>query len=165
MTAGPEGRLALARLGAEVERAVEDLESSAGRVDRVMRLLGRMSALDWGAPLDALYVCPHHPDESCNCRKPNTGLIDQAVRERVVDLTRSYLIGDHARDMELAKRVGSRSILVTTGAVSPYQVEDLKASGLIPDRVASSLSEASEWLLSDVRSRSAQTDERQVTHP
>lgn len=54
MAAGPEGRLALARLGAEVERAVGDLEGSAGRVDRVMRLLGRVSALDWGAPLEAL---------------------------------------------------------------------------------------------------------------
>ena len=127
---------------------------------KLTRLLGEA-----GAPLDALYVCPHHPDDSCNCRKPKTGLIDQAVRERAVDLTRSYLIGDHVRDMELAKRVGSRSILVTTGAVPPYQVEELKASGLIPDRVAGSLSEASDWLLSDVRSRSVPADARQVTPP
>ncbi|MBH0193631.1 MAG: lipopolysaccharide heptosyltransferase II [Nitrospira sp.] len=107
-----------------------------------------------GAPLDALYVCPHHPDDSCNCRKPKTGLIDQAVRERAVDLTRSYLIGDHVRDMELAKRVGSRSILVTTGAVLPQQIEGLKASGLVPDRVARSFDEAAEWLLWDARNRS-----------
>jgi heptosyltransferase-2 len=127
---------------------------------KLTRLLGEA-----GAPLDALYVCPHHPDDSCRCRKPKTGLIDQAVRERAVDLTRSYLIGDHGRDMELAKRVGSRSILVTTGAVPPYQVQDLKASGLVPDRVVGSLTEASEWLLSDVRSRSAHADERAVTHP
>lgn len=127
---------------------------------KLTRLLGEA-----GAPLDALYVCPHHPDDSCNCRKPKTGLIDQAVRERAVDLTRSYLIGDHVRDMELAKRVGSRSILVTTGAVPPYQVENLKASGLIPDRVAGSLSEASDWLLSDVRNRSVHADARRAAHP
>ncbi|MDX2253707.1 MAG: lipopolysaccharide heptosyltransferase II, partial [Nitrospira sp.] len=116
---------------------------------KLLRLLGEA-----GATLDALYVCPHHPDDSCNCRKPNTGLIDQAVRERAVDLTRSYLIGDHVRDVELAKRVGSRSILVTTGAVLPQQIEGLKASGLAPDRVASSFDEAAEWLLMDARNRS-----------
>ena len=106
-----------------------------------------------GAPLDALYVCPHHPDDSCHCRKPNTGLIEQAVRERAVDLSRSYLIGDHVRDMELAKRVGSRSILVTTGAVAPQQVEGLKTSGVVPDRVASSVAEAAEWVLWDAGNR------------
>jgi heptosyltransferase-2 len=63
------------------------------------------------------------------------------------------VIGDHSRDIELAKRVGSRSILVTTGAVLPEQVEGLKASGPIPDRVVSSLAEAVDWLLTDARSR------------
>ncbi len=115
---------------------------------KLRRLLGEA-----GVSLDAIYVCPHHPDEGCDCRKPNRGLIDRAVEEQRVDLTRSYLIGDHARDMELAKRVGSRSILVTTGTVLPEQVEGLKASGAIPDLVASSLAEAVDWLLSDARSR------------
>ena len=108
-----------------------------------------------GVSLDAIYVCPHHPDDSCECRKPNRGLIDQAAREQPVDLARSYVIGDHARDMELAKRVGSRSILVTTGAVLPQQVEGLKTSGSAPDCVASSFAEAVDWLLSDARSRAA----------
>ena len=113
-----------------------------------------------GVSLDAIYVCPHHPDDSCECRKPNRGLIDQAAREQPVDLARSYVIGDHARDMELAKRVGSRSILVTTGAVLPQQVEGLKTSGSAPDCVASSFAEAVDWLLSDARSRAA----HQITH-
>ncbi len=126
---------------------------SIGELEAVHAKLSRLLG-EAGAPLDALYVCPHHPDDSCNCRKPKTGLIDQAVRERAVDLTRSYLIGDHVRDMELAKHVGSRSILVTTGAVLPQQVEGLKASGLAPDWVASSFDEAAEWLLWDAGNRS-----------
>jgi heptosyltransferase-2 len=126
---------------------------SIGELEAIHAKLSRLLG-EAGAPLDALYVCPHHPDDLCHCRKPNTGLIDQAVRERSVDLTRSYLIGDHVRDMELAKRVGSRSILVTTGAVPPQQIEGLKASGLAPDRVASSFDEAVEWLLWDARNRS-----------
>ncbi|MBH0196449.1 MAG: HAD hydrolase-like protein [Nitrospira sp.] len=100
-----------------------------------------------------MYVCPHHPDDGCDCRKPNRGLIDRAVGEQRIDLSRSYLIGDHPRDIDLAKRVGSRSILVTTGATLPEQVEGLNASGTVPDRVASSIAEAVDWLLIDARSR------------
>ena len=128
--------------------SLSDLEAIHAKLGR---LLGEA-----GASLDAVYLCPHHPDDACDCRKPNTGLIDRAVRERHVDLSRSYVIGDHARDMELAKRVKSRSILVTTGAVSPQQVDELIASGLVPDRVAPSLAEAVDWLLADVRTRSVQ---------
>ncbi len=104
-----------------------------------------------GVSLDAIYFCPHHPDDGCECRKPNRGMIDRAVQEWGVDLDRSYLIGDHIRDVELAKRVGGRSILVTTGAVSPQEAERLKASGVAPDWIASSLTEAADWLLSDAR--------------
>lgn len=132
---------------------------SAGDLDGIhAKLRGLLG--EAGVSLDAIYVCPHHPDEGCGCRKPNRGLIDRAIGEQRIDLTRSYLIGDHARDIELAKRVGARSILVTTGAVFPEQVEELKASGPVPDRVASSLAEAVDWLLTDARSRMSHAGDR-----
>lgn len=115
-----------------------------------------------GASLEAIYVCPHHPDEGCDCRKPNRGMIDQAVRERGVDLARAYLIGDHIRDIELARRVGVRSILVTTGAVRPQEIEGLKASTAAPDWIASSLTDAADWLLSDAGQLSALTNDGRV---
>jgi heptosyltransferase-2 len=118
-----------------------------------------------GVTLDAIYFCPHHPDEGCECRKPNRGMIDQAVRECGVNLDRSYLIGDHIRDIELAKRIGARSILVTTGVVAQEEAEKLKASGPAPDSIASSLAEAADWLLSDAGRLSVQVRERQVAHP
>ncbi len=102
-----------------------------------------------GASLDAIYFCPHHPNDGCDCRKPNRGMIDQAVRERGVDLERAYLIGDHVRDIELAKCIGARSILVTTGVVRPHELEGLSATMLNPDWIASSMTEAADWLLSD----------------
>ncbi len=117
-----------------------------------------------GASLDAIYFCPHHPDDHCICRKPNPGMIDQAQRERRIDLTRSYLIGDHTRDLELAKRAGVRSILVTTGVVLPQQAEELKNTGLSPDRVAASLSEAVDWLMADAAGGSMEQSLRQVLH-
>ena len=103
-----------------------------------------------GASLDAIYFCPHHPDDQCFCRKPNPGMIDRATREQQIDLNRAYLIGDQIRDVELAKHVGVRSILVTTGKVSPRQAQELKHTELSPDCVAGSLTEAVEWLISDV---------------
>lgn len=108
-----------------------------------------------GATLDAIYFCPHHPNDECDCRKPRRGMIDQAVRERGVDLERIYLIGDHVRDMELAKRIGARSILVTTGVVRPHEVEGLNATATTPDSIVSSMTDAAEWLLSDVAKRSS----------
>ena len=116
-----------------------------------------------GASLDAVYFCPHHPDDRCSCRKPNTGMIDQALRDWPVDLTRAYMIGDHVRDMELAKRMGLRSILVTTGSVHPQEAEAMKESETAPHCVADSMAQAAEWLMSDVQRRVMETRGRQVT--
>lgn len=104
-----------------------------------------------GVTLDGIYFCPHHPDDGCGCRKPNPGMIDQAVRELGVNLERSYVIGDHLRDIQLAKRVGARSVLVSTGVTQLQELEGLTDAHQIPDRVADSLNEAVDWLLSDVK--------------
>ncbi|MBH0202646.1 MAG: D-glycero-beta-D-manno-heptose 1,7-bisphosphate 7-phosphatase [Nitrospira sp.] len=134
-------------------------------LDAVHMKLKRLLLDSAGVTLDAIYFCPHHPDDGCECRKPNRGMIDRAVRECGVNLDRSYLIGDHLRDIELAKRVGARSILVTTGVVLPRDAEQLNASGPTPDRIASSLAEAADWLLSDAGRLSVQVRERHVAYP
>ena len=87
--------------------------------------------LEWelgkqGAYLDAIYVCPHHPDAGfagerpelkfrCECRKPASGLFDRACRDLDIDPAGSWMIGDQTRDIETARRVGLRSILLRTG--------------------------------------------------
>jgi heptosyltransferase-2 len=116
---------------------------------------------DAGAPLDAIYFCPHHPEEQCHCRKPNTGMIDQAVRDDAIDLARSYLVGDEVRDMELAKRIGARSILVSTGQDQSGRAAASESAE--PHWIASSLADAADWILSDAERRRAHTDERQST--
>ncbi|MGQ0695333.1 MAG: lipopolysaccharide heptosyltransferase II [Nitrospiraceae bacterium] len=125
---------------------------SLGDLDRVH---GKMRQLlhAGSASLDAIYVCPHHPDEGCSCRKPETGLIEQAVREQQVDLSRSYVIGDHARDMQLAKRIGSKSLLVTTGVEEARTRSELSAGGVEPNTVTESLSHAVDWILADAANR------------
>jgi D-glycero-D-manno-heptose 1,7-bisphosphate phosphatase len=75
-----------------------------------------------GAQVDAWYYCPHHPEaivldlrSQCRCRKPQTGMVDDAARDLGIDLTRSWVIGDKWGDVQLGERMGGRSILVRTG--------------------------------------------------
>jgi histidinol-phosphate phosphatase family protein len=97
-------------------------------LDELARIHAKMEA-DLGlagAFVDRLYFCPHHPDRGyagerpelkidCDCRKPMTGLFEQAVKDLNVDLNRSWMIGDSTADILVARRVGLRSILVGTG--------------------------------------------------
>ena len=125
---------------------------SLGDLDRVHRKMRQLLHAA-GVSLDAIYVCPHHPDEGCSCRKPETGLIEQAVREHHVDLSRSYVIGDRARDMQLAKRIGSKSLLVMTGVERAQTRSELAAGGVEPDTVTESLNHAVDWILADAANR------------
>lgn len=65
-----------------------------------------------GSHLSAVYFCPHHPDDKCHCRKPETGMLEQAMREWDIDPARSFFIGDKYLDVEAANRTGCRAVLV-----------------------------------------------------
>ena len=114
---------------------------------RSARLQGLLEQED--AALDAIYFCPHHPNDGCRCRKPNVGMVERAVSELQLDLRRSYLIGDHARDIQLAHRVGAKAILITTALVDAQALDMLKAEQAMPDAVAKSMAEAVDWILED----------------
>jgi D-glycero-D-manno-heptose 1,7-bisphosphate phosphatase len=68
-----------------------------------------------GATLDAVLFCPHAPDEGCACRKPEPGLIHEAIRRSGIAATDSLVVGDAERDLEAAARAGVRAVLVRTG--------------------------------------------------
>lgn len=83
-------------------------------VDEVhRRLIAEVEAN--GGRIDAVYFCPHHPQEICACRKPLPGMLQQAAREWDLDLTASFLVGDAISDMETVRAVGGQGILVRTG--------------------------------------------------
>jgi D-glycero-D-manno-heptose 1,7-bisphosphate phosphatase len=74
------------------------------------------------AHLDAIYYCAHHPSLGeppyrldCNCRKPRTGLIDQARADFEIDLEQSWMVGDRYGDVELALNARLHSALVLSG--------------------------------------------------
>jgi histidinol-phosphate phosphatase family protein len=66
-----------------------------------------------GGGVDAIYYCPHHWDDGCECRKPKPGMLLQAQRDFNLDLTRTPFIGDDERDGQAADAAGCPSLLVT----------------------------------------------------
>jgi len=71
------------------------------------------SLLEFDCKIDAFYYCPHSPDENCNCRKPNTGLFENALNDFKIDLSKSWMIGDHEKDILAAKKINCKSILIS----------------------------------------------------
>lgn len=98
-----------------------------------------------GARVDALYFCPHHPDDYCNCRKPKTGLIERAEAELELDLKNAVVIGDHLCDIQLGKNIGAKTILVLTGH-GKKEIDELKNANVKPDFIADDLLDAVNWV-------------------
>jgi D-glycero-D-manno-heptose 1,7-bisphosphate phosphatase len=68
-----------------------------------------------GGSIQKIYYCPHDNHESCTCRKPEPGMLQQAADEFDVDLTQSFMVGDAWTDVQAGLKVGARSIMVMTG--------------------------------------------------
>ena len=68
-----------------------------------------------GGRIDRVFFCPHRPDQPCNCRKPEPGMLLQAAEEMKLDLAGSYMVGDAATDLLAGQRMGCRTFLVLTG--------------------------------------------------
>ena len=64
--------------------------------------------------LNNIYVCPHDNQDRCECRKPKTGMIEQAISDLDLDTYGSYLIGDRVSDVQAGITMNLRSILLTT---------------------------------------------------
>ncbi len=109
-----------------------------------------------GAHLDGIYLCPHHPEgvipeftRKCPCRKPGTALVDQAAAELDLDLSASFMIGDHLKDMELALAAGMTAVMVRTGHGREQWAQaddDLRRRVA---HVAEDLAGAVEWILKE----------------
>jgi D-glycero-D-manno-heptose 1,7-bisphosphate phosphatase len=85
-----------------------------------------------GAAIDGIYICPHGPADSCDCRKPLPGMVAQAVAEHHFDPALSFMIGDKEVDVELGRAVGAVTFLVRTGH-GPAHVEGTKADYVVDD--------------------------------
>ncbi|HLU06111.1 MAG TPA: bifunctional histidinol-phosphatase/imidazoleglycerol-phosphate dehydratase HisB [Woeseiaceae bacterium] len=65
-----------------------------------------------GVTFDEVFICPHRESDGCACRKPNAGLLTRYLAATVLDTERSAVIGDRETDLQLAKNIGIRGLLV-----------------------------------------------------
>jgi len=95
------------------------------------------------------YICPHTHEELCSCRKPSPALLIKASNEYDIDLTKCAVIGDRWSDMLAGDSVGTKKILVMTGAGNESLGEYRnKWANIEPDYIADNVLDAVLWLLS-----------------
>ena len=116
----------------------------------VTKLMNKQLA-DAGAKIDAVYYCAHGTEVDCPCRKPKTGMLEQAAREHAIDLRRSFVIGDRYLDIELAHNAQARGILVRTGYGEGELAWHSAKWPTPPDFVAADLAQAVDWVLRQPR--------------
>lgn len=108
------------------------------------RLLAML--LEQGVRIDAVYHCPHAPEENCRCRKPEPGMMLQAAGELGFDPFDCFMIGDKLADVQLGRNTGAVPILVRTGkgaqeedacrGIADFVVDDLAQAADIIERVS-----------------------------
>ena len=101
-----------------------------------------------GTSVDAIYYCPHHPDDNCKCRKPKPGLLLQAAEDMGISLRLSYMVGDDSKDTEAGKAAGCRTVWLTAdpgrAVVRPHPQ--------LPNHIAGNLYDAVQWVMQDMES-------------
>lgn len=120
-----------------IGRELFDVEMLDAIHERLKDLLNKQ-----GAGVDAIYFCPHTPDDCCNCRKPLTAMAEQAAKDFGANLSKSFLIGDNVCDIELGKNVNATTILVRTG----YGERVLSEGKTKPDYVVDHLFDAAQLI-------------------
>ncbi|MDD5704338.1 MAG: HAD family hydrolase [Kiritimatiellae bacterium] len=124
-------------------------------VQRVNDYVEKYLAIN-GAPIAATYVCPHQRYSDCQCIKPNPYFLKKAEREFGIDLRRSFVIGDHPHDVELATRVEATGIYLLSGHGMKHRA-DLPVQTIVVDGIR----EATEQVLTR---GSGQQTERQTAN-
>lgn len=100
-----------------------------------------------GGRVDAVFYCPHAPDEGCHCRKPEPGLFEQIGERYGIDLQGVPMVGDSARDALAAVAAGCEPHLVLTGKGAAYRGRTLPDSFPKETQVHADLAAFADFLL------------------
>ena len=119
-------RLVLVTNQSGVGRGHFDMDTVAAQHGRLRELLA-----PYGVQFAAIKVCPHVPDDGCECRKPKPLMLIEAAQELKLDLAASFMIGDTPADVEAGRAAGCRTICIGTEASADHQANDLLAAAAI----------------------------------
>lgn len=153
----PEAIARLNRLGVMVLLVTN--QSAIGRgmmtIEGLESIHERLAELicPYGARIDGIFFCPHHPQEGCGCRKPKAGLIHQAVTRFALDVSQCYLVGDKRSDLEAARTASVPGVLVMTSSYSADVVRARDAGQVPIDYVADSFVHAVDWIEQQIMNR------------
>src|SRR4051812_27878981 len=100
-----------------------------------------------GGRIDAIFYCPHSPDEGCTCRKPLPGLFEQIGDRFGIELKGTPVVGDGLRDLQAGVAAGCEPHLVLTGKGAPYRGVALPPEFPPATRVHADLAAFAEWLV------------------
>ena len=110
----------------------------------------KTAAESGGGKISDVFFCPHLPEDGCDCRKPEPGLIYQAQRKYDIDLSTAVMIGDSVRDIECAHNAGcGHALLVETGN-GKEAASAATEMGLRTDYVARDLYDAARWIMNNI---------------
>jgi D-glycero-D-manno-heptose 1,7-bisphosphate phosphatase len=128
-------------------------QSGLGRglfdVDTLNAMHNKMNKLlsAHGGRIDAIFYCPHTPEDECGCRKPLSGLFTQIGERYAVDLKGVPAVGDSLRDLQACELAGCDPHLVLTGKAEQYRHTDIPDHFPKSCRVHTDLAAFADWLL------------------
>lgn len=142
----------LCRAGYKVVVATNQSGIARGFYDRATlnQIHEHLQALvaEAGGHIAYFAVCPHHPDEGCRCRKPETGLLLEIQQHLGLEnLQQSWMVGDSRKDLEAGLAAGAKSVLVTTTGAGPTTLASLRERPLPGIEEATDLSQFVDRLL------------------
>ena len=122
----------------------KDVDSVNDRVNELLK--------NEGTGIDAFYYCPFHPDldppEKSNCRKPSPFMIVQAAEEHEIDLSKSYMVGDKASDVESGINAGVKTVLINSED-NRNEISILHNLGKKPNFTAANFKEVCDIIIND----------------
>ncbi len=100
-----------------------------------------------GGRIDAVFYCPHSPEETCSCRKPASGLFEQIGERYGMDLAGVPTVGDTLRDLQAGAAVGCSTHLVLTGKAEKLKGQALPVEFPVGTQMHDDLDAFVDWLL------------------
>ncbi|MGO3743208.1 D-glycero-beta-D-manno-heptose 1,7-bisphosphate 7-phosphatase [Kerstersia sp.] len=134
-------RIAVATNQSGLARGLFDMETLNAMHAKMRRALAAL-----GGTVDAIFLCPHGPEESCGCRKPAPGMLSDISRRFETPLASVPMVGDSLRDLQAAAAAGAQPWLVRTG-----NGQATAAAGQLPPgtRIANDLTAVVDTLLAE----------------